>query len=74
MMMAPRMTVGSGASNGEVSPCLRSEDRDFKQQQVKLAVVLDKELFGDSLQQQWLPRPFIPNCYPNFLVRGKKEY
>ena len=44
----------SGASNGGVSPCLRSEDRDFKQQQVKLAVALDKELFGDSLQQQWL--------------------
>lgn len=48
------LTTGcSGASNGEVLPCLRSEDRDFKQQQVKLAVALDKELFGDSLQQ-WL--------------------
>ncbi|NRQ43561.1 TonB-dependent hemoglobin/transferrin/lactoferrin family receptor [Rheinheimera sp. YQF-2] len=49
------LTTGcSGASNGEVSPCLRSEDRDFKQQQVKLAVALDKELFGNIVQQQWL--------------------
>lgn len=49
------LTTGcSGASNGEVSPCLRSEDRDFKQKQLKLAVALDKELFGDSLHQQWL--------------------
>ncbi|MGP9802119.1 TonB-dependent hemoglobin/transferrin/lactoferrin family receptor [Rheinheimera sp. NSM] len=49
------LTTGcSGATNGEVSPCLRSEDRDFKQQQLKLAVALDKELFGDSVQQQWL--------------------
>ncbi|MDP5191329.1 TonB-dependent hemoglobin/transferrin/lactoferrin family receptor, partial [Rheinheimera baltica] len=49
------LTTGcSGASNGEVSPCLRSEDRDFKQQQLKLAVALDKELFGNIVQQQWL--------------------
>lgn len=49
------LTTGcSGVANGEVSPCLRSEDRDFKQQQLKLAVALDKELFGNSVQQQWL--------------------
>lgn len=49
------LTTGcSGATNGGVSPCLRSEDRDFKQQQLKLAVALDKELLGDSVQQQWL--------------------
>lgn len=49
------LTTGcSGATNGEVSPCLRSEDRDFKQQQLKLALALEKELLGDSVQQQWL--------------------
>ncbi|MBU1311337.1 MAG: TonB-dependent hemoglobin/transferrin/lactoferrin family receptor [Gammaproteobacteria bacterium] len=49
------LTTGcSGATNGGVSPCLRSEDRDFKQQQLKLAVALEKELLGDSVQQQWL--------------------
>ncbi|PKM18481.1 MAG: TonB-dependent hemoglobin/transferrin/lactoferrin family receptor [Gammaproteobacteria bacterium HGW-Gammaproteobacteria-15] len=49
------LTTGcSGAVNGGVSPCLRSEDRDFKQQQLKLAVALDKELFGNTIHQQWL--------------------
>lgn len=48
------LTTGcSGAVNGGVSPCLRSEDRDFKQEQLKLAVALDKELLSDNLRQQW---------------------
>lgn len=47
-------TSCAGATNGDVSPCLRSEDRDFNQHQLKLAVALDKELFTDALQQQWL--------------------
>lgn len=49
------LTTGcSGAANGNVSPCLRSEDRDFKQQQLKLAVAMDKELFSGTIHQQWL--------------------
>ena len=47
-------TSCAGATNGDVAPCLRSEDRDFNQRQLKLAVALDKEIFTDALQQQWL--------------------
>ena len=47
-------TSCAGATNGGVSPCLRSEDRDFKQRQIKLAVAADKELFSDTLHQQWI--------------------
>lgn len=47
-------TSCAGEVNGEISPCLRSEDRDFYQRQLKLALALDKELFSDSIQQQWL--------------------
>lgn len=47
-------TSCAGATNGGVSPCLRSEDRDFKQRQLKLAVALDKDIFSETMQQQWL--------------------
>lgn len=47
------LTTGC-ANFGGVSPCLRTEDRDFKQDQLKLAVALDKELLNDNIRQQWV--------------------
>lgn len=47
------LTTGCAAYGG-VSPCLRTEDRDFKQEQLKLAVALDKELLSDNFRQQWV--------------------
>ncbi len=47
------LTTGCVAYGG-VSPCLRTEDRDFKQEQLKLAVALDKELLNDNVRQQWV--------------------
>lgn len=47
------LTTGC-ANFGGVSPCLRTEDRDFKQEQWKLAVALDKELLSETMRQQWV--------------------
>lgn len=37
-----------------ISPCLRTEDRDFRQNTGQLTLAFDKELSGETLQQQWL--------------------
>lgn len=37
-----------------ISPCLRSEDREFRQNTNQLTLAFDKELSGETLQQQWL--------------------
>lgn len=61
------LTTGcAGPVNGGVAPCLRSEDRDFKQQQLKFALALDKNLLHDNAQQQWL--------YGVSMERRKVEY
>ncbi|MCC5853019.1 MAG: TonB-dependent hemoglobin/transferrin/lactoferrin family receptor [Alkalimonas sp.] len=35
-------------------PCMRHEDRGFRQRQQRLALAFDKELLSNGLQQQWL--------------------
>lgn len=47
-------TSCAGDTNGGVSPCRRSEDRDFDQQQVKLALAMDKAINNNGIAQQWL--------------------
>lgn len=37
-----------------VAPCLRAEDRSFRQKAQQLRLSLDKELLGPALNQQWL--------------------
>lgn len=36
-----------------VTPCLRAEDRSFRQKAEQLRLSLDKELISDTLHQQW---------------------
>ncbi|MDX3774650.1 TonB-dependent hemoglobin/transferrin/lactoferrin family receptor [Chromatiaceae bacterium AAb-1] len=47
------LTTGCATYGGGTS-CLRTEDRDFKQDQLKLAVALDKELLNGNIRQQWV--------------------
>ncbi len=47
------MLVTAACPKG-VTPCLRSEDRSFRQQARQLRLELEKELQTDQWQQQWL--------------------
>ena len=47
-----RMTVTATCPQN-ISPCLREEDRDFRQKLTQWTAAFDKELNGDTVQQQW---------------------
>lgn len=47
-----RMTVTAPCPQN-ITPCLREEDRDFRQKLTQWTAAFDKELSNDQLQQQW---------------------
>ncbi len=47
-----RMTVTATCPQN-ISPCIREEDRDFRQKLTQWTAAFDKELSTDQLQQQW---------------------
>lgn len=47
-----RMTVTATCPQN-ISPCIREEDRDFRQKLTQWTAAFDKELNGDTVQQQW---------------------
>ncbi|ALZ75761.1 TonB-dependent hemoglobin/transferrin/lactoferrin family receptor [Rheinheimera sp. F8] len=47
-----RMTVTATCPQN-VTPCIREEDRDFRQKLTQWTAAFDKELSNDQLQQQW---------------------